>query len=376
MKILMFLTKLFKNDSRVYQEARALREAGNQIHIINWARHDPKKTLPPCEETSGITIHYIHDNKLIRNLKNTALKNPLWWIKAYKKALNLYKNGFTFNIVHCHDLDTLAIGVMLKRRLNIKLIYDAHEIFGYMIREVTSKLITCFAFWLERLLIPAVDRIVTVNEPLKNYFESISDKPITIVMNCKDLVNEKYISPNNAIFSISYIGILSRGRMFPEILDIIANIEGVKLIIAAPKENLYTAVEKKSKQYKNIEFLGTIPSTEVISKTLQSDLVICLFDPDNLNNKVGLPNKQFEAMVCGRPIITTKNTYAGNFTEINACGMTVEYNKESLQKAILTLKNNPQLCAEFGKNALKAAKEKYNWQNEKKKLLQVYKMLS
>ena len=372
----MFLTKLFKNDSRVYQEAMALRETGEEIHIIDWARHDFKKTLSHTEKIDGINIHYIHDNKLMKKLKSAALKNPLWWLKAYKKALNLYKNEFTFNIVHCHDLDTLAIGVMLKRKLNIKLIYDAHEIFGYMIEEVTSKLITCLAFWLERLLVPAVDHIVTVNEPLKNYFESISDKPITIVMNCKNLINKEYIPPDNAVFSISYIGILNKVRMFPEILDIIGNMQDVKLIIAAPKENLYTAVEKKSEQYKNIEFLGTIPSTEVILKTLQSDLVICLFDPDNLNNKVGLPNKQFEAMVCGRPIITTKNTYAGNFTEINACGMAVEYNKKSLQKAILTLKNNPQLCREFGKNALKAAKEKYNWQNEKKKLLQTYKILS
>ena len=84
-------------------------------------------------------------------------------------------------------------------------------------------------------------------------------------------------------------------------------------------------------------------------------------------------NKQFEAMVCGRPIIVTKGTYAGKMTEELKCGLTVDYNRDSVRDAIVMLRDNPDLCRKLGENAFKAAKERYNWNVEKKKLLEVYR---
>jgi len=49
----------------------------------------------------------------MRIVNNDILRNPLWWYKAYKKGVELYNNGFKFDIVHCHDLDTLQAGVWL-----------------------------------------------------------------------------------------------------------------------------------------------------------------------------------------------------------------------------------------------------------------------
>jgi glycosyltransferase involved in cell wall biosynthesis len=83
-------------------------------------------------------------------------------------------------------------------------------------------------------------------------------------------------------------------------------------------------------------------------------------------------NKQFEAMVCGRPIIITKGIYAAEMTEKLNCGLTAEYNKESVKEAIIKLRDNSDLCEKFGRNAFNAAKKQYNWENEKKNLLKVY----
>lgn len=101
--------------------------------------------------------------------------------------------------------------------------------------------------------------------------------------------------------------------------------------------------------------------------------VFLMVNPQDLNNRIGLGNKQFEAMVCGRPIICTKGTYSGDLTEQEEVGLTVEYDKEALKQAIIKLRDGPELREKLGRNALLAAISKYNWQKEEEKLLEIYR---
>ena len=367
LKILMLLSKEILTDDRVYREAKALIDAGHEVTVITWDKYGERK---PQESIDGIDIVRIGNNKLMRFLPNNLFRNPIWWRLAYKKGLELYRDGFDFDVVHCHDLDTLQAGVWLKEKLGIKLIYDAHEIFGYMLKD-QNPLLSRYSFKMEKRMLEYVDHIVTIDEPFKKYYERISNLPVTIVMNCKDLIYSDYEAPNNEIFTLVYIGLMSKGRFFPEILEVIGNMEGVRLILAGKKEGLFNKIKEMSKKYKNIKFLGTIPKEEILPLTRKSDATFVIVDRKGQHH-MNVFNKQFEAMVCGRPIIVTRGTYAGEMTERLRCGLTVEYNKESVREAVLILRDNPDLCEELGKNAFKAAKEKYNWENEKKKLLKVY----
>jgi glycosyltransferase involved in cell wall biosynthesis len=122
----------------------------------------------------------------------------------------------------------------------------------------------------------------------------------------------------------------------------------------------------------NIDFLGEVPFKRVIPLTMEVDVVFCMFDPSNRNNKIGPPNKLYEAMVAGRPIIVTKDTYSGDLIEKLNCGLAVDYTVESLRKALIKLQSNPDLCEELGRNGLKAAISEYNWEKQEEKLLKVY----
>ncbi len=368
----MILSNPFMVDPRVYKEAESLVDAGHEVTVIVWDR----KNEYNCEDiVDGIKIIRVHPSHLMRILPHDLMRNPLWWKKAYEKGIQVYNDDFQFDIIHCHDLDTLLTGVCLKKKLNVKLVYDAHEIFGYMISRDMPHFIVKITFLMEKLLIKKVDRIITVNEPLKDYCKSISDKPVTIIMNCKKLVNHEYVPPQNKNFSICYIGVLNKARMFPELVNILGSIENIQFVIAGKKENLYEEVKKRSEEYSNVDFLGTIGAKDVIPQTLMANVIICLFDPNDPNNKVGLPNKIFESMVTGRPIIVTKDLYLSKFIEREKCGISIEYTPEEIRKCVIDLRDNPKLCEELGRNGLKAAKEKYNWDKQKEKLLKVYEGL-
>ena len=371
--ILMFLSKEILTDDRVYREAKALVDAGYEVTVIMWDRYGERKLK---ESVDGIDIVRIRSNGLMKLLPNNLFRNPIWWRLAYKKGLELYRSGYKFDIVHCHDLDTLKIGVWLKKKLGIKLIYDAHEIFGYMLEDSLSRFTVRMIYKLESSCIKNVDYIITVNHPLKDYFEKNSNCDVTIIMNCKDLVGTQYIPPKNDVFTICYFGNLVESRMFPELVDICGNIENIKFVIAGKKTGAYEEVEKRSKLYGNVEFLGTIPHTEVIPRTLSSNAIICMFDPNSASHRVGLPNKIFEAMVCGRPIIVTKGLYySTEFVDKEKIGLSVSNTPEEIKQAIEKLRDTPSLQEELGKNALKAAIEKYNWGKEKEKLIMVYRGL-
>ena len=173
-------------------------------------------------------------------------------------------------------------------------------------------------------------------------------------MNCKDLVYNDYQGTNNSDFTLIYIGSMSNKRFFPDIVDVVGNIKKTKLILASSKTGgIYELIKKRCKLYKNTMFLGKIPEEELL-----------------------LFNKQFEAMVCGRPIIVTNNTYAAEMTKELDCGLTVDYNKESIRENIIKLRDNPDFCKKLGLNAFRNAQDKYNWNLEKEKLLKIYEGLN
>jgi len=98
-----------------------------------------------------------------------------------------------------------------------------------------------------------------------------------------------------------------------------------------------------------------------------------MFASRDPNSKIGMPIKLFEAMVCGRPQIRSRGTYAGEVTEREEVGLTVEATKEALKEAIIKLRDEPELREKLGRNALRAAITKYNWEREEAKLLELYR---
>jgi len=369
MNIVMLLSNPYVIDPRVQREAKVLIEKGHNVTVIVW---DRRREYAKQETIDGVKIIRVHNDGIMKYLPNDIVKNYFWWKRAYATALSLYNNN-SFDVVHCHDLDTLNTGVWLKKKLGIKLVFDSHEIFGYMIEKDVPKFVSKYVFHMEKKLVKEVDELITIDEIFKEYFMGIAKCPVTVVMNCKDLVYKKYSKPTGE-FTLVYIGIMTHGRFFPDILDV-TNELNVKFVLAGKKEGIYYEVEKKVTNYSNVDFLGTVDSEQIIPLTKEASAVLLLVDPTNNNHKRTVFNKQFEAMVCGRPIIVTGGTYAGDMVDKYKCGLVVEHTKESITKAIIKLRDNPELCETLGKNALKIAIEKFNWELEKKKLVDVYERL-
>jgi glycosyltransferase involved in cell wall biosynthesis len=374
MRILMFIDNPFTNDPRVYNEARSLVQAGHQVAVIAF---DNEKQNPQRQDLDGIQVIRLRTRlSPIRGFGWpvwNALNLLLWQWQAYRQALTLHKQA-CFHLIHCHDFDTLPIGVGLKVKLGLPLIYDAHEIYGYIMARAFPHWIANVFLWLEKKLITKVVRIVTDGEGKKRYFDGITDKPISVIMNCKLLESLEYQPPDNeGRFTILYIGVLHKARSIPMLIDTMKQLPDVHCVIGGIGSADYVQVLKeKCDMIPNVDFIGKVSFDQVIPMTKKADVVLLIINPQDLNNRLGLANKQFEAMVCGRPIICTKGTYSGELTEQEEVGLVVEYSEEALKQAIIKLRDDKRLRERLGRNALRAAITKYNWQNQERKLLELY----
>lgn len=363
MRILMIESKDPVHDSRVMREVKTLREAGHDVSILAW---DRTGQLPTTAEHFGVRIRRIPTGGLMRALRTDLLRTPVWWRRAYRFARRM-----TFGAIHCHDLDTLPIGVRLKRSLGKPLVYDCHEIFGYMIEEDVPRIVSNYVFGMERKLAPQADHIVTVTDGVKVYLDAITGKDALVVRNCTDLTVDAYVPPPEGPFTLLYIGDLHPSRFLIPAIETVGEMVGVRLVIGGTKRST-PVVRAKCAQYRNAEFLGPVPNDQVFDRTLSSHAVLAMLDPAHRAYRVAISTKIFEAMAAGRPSITTKGLPGGELAEQERCGLAVPYTTEEFLAGVTRLRDEPGLAERLGRNGLDAARREYNWSVEGRKLVRLY----
>jgi glycosyltransferase involved in cell wall biosynthesis len=366
MRSLMIVSNDVTRDARVQREGRSLVRAGHEVEVIGW---DRKGTESKGQTMDGVKVTRMRNTRLMRVAPSDLFRNPMWWRMAHKEGLK-----HEFDIVHCHDLDTLQSGVKLKRKKRTPLIFDAHEIFTYMIEEDVSKIVSNYAERMEKSLLRDVDHIITVNGALEDYYREGFDGDIDVVMNCPEEILAEYEPPTCEMFTILYIGTLHKSRFVSELVDVVGSMDDVQLKIGGEGE-LHDEIQEKSQGYANVGFLGTVPYKAVMPLTKESHAIFCMFDPERRINQVGTPNKIFEAMAMGKPSIVTEGILSGDIVEKEKCGLAVDYDEDSLRESIQKLKDDSKLFEELGRNGLKAAQSKYNWKVQEKELLGAYSKL-
>lgn len=366
MRILMIVSNDVVHDGRVLKEGRALRDAGHEVTFLGW---DRSGRAPTRDAWDGMSILRVSTRGSLRLLPNDTFRNPLWWRKAYRLARSI-----PFDVVHCHDLDTLPIGTRLRRRTGRPLVYDCHEVFGYMIEEDVPAAVTRFAFRLEGRLAPQADYVISVNPAVQEYIDGITGRPSVVVRNCEETVLAAYQPPPPPPFTVVYIGTLHRSRFVLESIAAAAQMPDIRLVLGGSKA-LTETVRERCAQHANTQFLGLVPRERVMPLTIAAHAVLSMFDPGSRINQVGIPNKIYEAMAAGRPSLVTQGLPMADLVESLDCGLSLPYSIEGFKEGVMRLRDEPTLADRLGRNGLGAAHSEYNWAAESKKLVALYDRL-
>ncbi|MDQ7047713.1 MAG: glycosyltransferase [Sulfurovum sp.] len=373
-KITSIVLNNFKNDSRVLKENISLQNAGYEVKVV--ALHE--EPLKEFDEVQNILVHRIKLKS--RNWSKNKFVQLFKYFEFIYKAVKGYKNS---DIVHCNDLNTLPIGVIIKKFFNkdLKIVYDAHE---YEINDVPneSKYKIKIKYFLERFLIKYADKVIIVSDSIANEYVKLYniEKP-ALVLNTpsyqeiekKNIFRETFgIKPEQTIFL--YQGGLSKGRGIEILLEAFKTISDEKVVIVfmgyGPLEAL---IQEVSKEYKNIYFHKAVSPDVLLDYTSSADFGISTIEDSCLSYRYCLPNKIFEYLMAEIPVIVSNLYEMKRLVESHEIGIVAKENnsnglKIAIEEAVKLDKDKLQIN-------IKKLKTIYNWEEQEKVLLKVYKDL-
>lgn len=364
LKICHFTSVHPVGDTRIFlKECVSIAESGNDVHLI----------VPNTESKveRGVNIHSFDlktRSRLQRMLKTTK--------KVYKIALDIDADIYQF-----HDPELLPYALKLRRRGKV-VIYDVHEdvpkdILGkYWIPKPLRSIIAGSFRWYENFVSKRLSYIVTATPFIRDRFLKINKN--TLDINNYPLLSEltETADWNQKEQAVCYIGGITQIRGLEQLVEAMGLIPGTKLHLAGN----YSPDSFKNdlmalKGWENIVehgYVSRVGAHEIMAK---SKIGIVTFLP--LPNHVDAqPNKMFEYMSAGIPVIGSFFPLWQEILGKNKCGMCVNpESPEEIAKAINYLITNPEEAQQMGKNGREAVLEKYNWSIEKEKLLAIYKYL-
>ena len=306
-------------------------------------------------------------------------KRSLWRVPIRLWVLsenNFFKGNKGVTIVNCHTLSVLSLGVVFKFLFGSKLIYDAHEletetVGSHGIRRRLAKV-------LERLCIDYCDAMVVVNDSIAEWYRKKYDvDSVHVIKNVPYRYENRVDNPQllKEIFGIQpdeilfiYQGILSEQRGVNVLLDAFSRSDSKRHIVFMGFGPFECKVKQYAELYQNIHFQPPVNPSDVLFYSASADIGVHLIENTCLNHYYCLPNKVFEYIMSGLPIIVRDFPEMAKIVKKAKCGWIV-----SEDKSILELIQN--LTMEEIK-AKKVNVQKYRkqigWEQEESKLQEIY----
>lgn len=358
-------------DSRAKKEMESLSKYGYGVIFCGWNKDIDASNDSMVEEVNGKYIPV--ENICIKVQHQKGLREN--WTKLIRYETRLFwwliKNRKKYMYIHACNLDTALMAVFIGKLMRKRVVYDIYD--DYADCHVGGNTVYKIVKMVDRFVIKHCDAVIICSEKRKQQLAAMPEK-LEIIHNAPDIndVNLKCFSvPKSNKLKIAYVGNLTENRLIKELVQVCSEINDVELYIGGAGA-LEDYIREYDAQYSNISFLGKLKYNEVLSLESQSDVIPALYDPAYKNHAYAAPNKFYEAMAFGKPTIMAHNTGMDEYVEKENTGLTIEFSKDDLKKAILQIRDHIDEWRE-NENRIKAIfQEKYSWGIMEKRLFKIY----
>lgn len=372
MKIAMLCSTHPVNDARVtHKQAVSLAKAGHEIVVFG---QESKKS----DDIPSVIL------KPLGPADDRFKKRFAMMFKLYRAAAS-----WRPDVVVCHEPESALIGLLLKLRYGMKVVYDVHECvqetvtrrMPKILRPVVCagivsllKVIVRGADWVTVVSPPnykflgkmrGYDRIdILHNSPIIELFPLCSqdvDGPVTVI-------HEGFLGIDRGLVQmLKAIAIASRSR------DIRFSVLGQ---LRPQDQKIFGDKINQLGLGRIVTVTGWKPWREIGQIESQAQIgLICL--QNTPNNFMSLSNKLYNYMSCGHAIIGPEGSATADMINKYECGLCVDTSQpEEIAEAILKLCNNPELRKQMGANGRKAIEQELGWHKMEEVLAGIYEKLA
>ena len=287
------------------------------------------------------------------------------------------------DIYHLHDPELLMWAGRI-RRAGRTIVFDAHEDIAAQVfskpylPRILMGMVARVSAAVESRVCRNLDAIVTATPAIRDKFSQINRRVIDI--NNYPFLDEfapSEVQGHRDNDRICYVGGISAVRGIREL------VRAMEVDRGRTRLTLFGSFSPRSLEsevralpgWKRVDALGWQSRDRVRHVLARSLAGVVTFLPAP-NHVDAQPNKMFEYMSAGLPLIASDFPLWREIVEGNECGICVDPEQpRAIADAIDHLVQNPETARRMGVNGRRAVQEVYNWSVEQKKLLDLYERL-
>lgn len=381
MKILMVRANQGYPDPRVEKEIYSLSKE-HKVELLGWDRTKSSNQI----ESRKILINDKNFNYHLVCLsapqgggfRKTFIPMLRFW---HKILIFLKKNQYKYDVIHFCDFDTAALAFSIVNRKKVKIVYDIFDY--YADSHSAPKLINKVIRKRENHIINNSDALILCSEKRREQIRpAVNSNTIILHNSPSKMIKLKNIDiqgdKRHTKKRLVYVGMLSNGRYLKQIARVITNHPEIEWHIGGFGE-LESYFKKVAENNSNIFFYGKLNYSEALFLENMSDVMTAIYNPFIPNHKFAAPNKFYEALMLGKPLIMMKNTGMDHIVSKYHLGEVISLDKgeftPSFESALIKLIGNHNYEELKNKEQLLYSK-KFSWDLMEKRLLGVYKCLN
>jgi glycosyltransferase involved in cell wall biosynthesis len=350
-------------DRRVNNTCMTLQEAGFHVLLVGRRQVSSRNLEPRTYQTHRMRLLF---------------ERGFFFYAEYNIRLFFYLLFRQTSILVANDLDTLLPNYLVSRLRRKPLLYDTHEFFTGVpelaARRGVRKIWEC----IEKRFFPSLKHITTVNDSIAKLYKDLYGKEITVVRNVpprraykKEKTKAELNLPEDKAVILFQGAWINADRGGEEIVEAMQYMDDAILLIIGGGdviEKLMKKAEQPDLKGK-VFFIPRLPFSELYQYSVHADIGLTLDKDTNINYRFSLPNKLFDYIQAGVPVLASPLPEITHIVEKYKVGeMVNSHDPLHIASKIQDMLADRGRLTMYRENCLRAAQE-LCWENEKARLL-------
>lgn len=367
MKILNIVSSNIVQDPRILKQMETIKKITNQHLMVGMNNSRVTKQRLNTLDFNYILFGKKEDTKTIFG----KLIKRVMFAKDVIKTIKSYNP----DVIHANDFDILLM-TYLSGNKSANLIFDAHEIYAKNSFINKYSFISKIVEKIEKYIIEKrVDSFVTVSHAAKSYYEEKGYKKIPHVITNAPIIKENRVfEEKESIKEVTYQGQIVANRGYEEFIKASTQYKDSSPLYIVrgfgPLEKEIKKLIKNTNAHAKLD--DPVEIGELVDKLTESEIGVVLTKPISINYEYTVSNKIFECIHAGLPVILSPVKEHIYLNDKYNFGIVInKVTPGKIADAVQKLVNDKEEYDKLRKNAIEASK-KLNWQNESKKLIELY----
>jgi glycosyltransferase involved in cell wall biosynthesis len=366
-KVIVSVTNDLVTDQRVDKACNTLKAMGFAVTLVGRRKTD--------SSSLALRIYETHRMRLLWE------KGPLFYAE-YNLRLFFFLLAKKADMLVANDLDTLLPNYLISRLFRNPLIYDSHEYYTETPELVNRPFIRRIWKTLERRIFPRLTDVITVNDSIARLYENEYKVHVKVVRNIPLLDESPVVETRSSLgLPVDKHIILMQGaginiqRGAEEAVEAMQYLNNCILLIIGGGDVLETLKEKSIalNLAEKVIFIPKQPYNRLREYTGNADIGLSIDKDTNLNYRFSLPNKLFDYIHAGLPVLVSRLPEISRIVVKYGVGNFIEnHDPRHIAGKIETMLSDTHLMTTYKSNAILAAQD-LNWQMEEKVLINIYR---